>query len=196
MASRGNGRRVVQREGVARPGPLLERLRRPQWPDVRRWNDALGAYPGERETPRRLPQALRQRLVDVHARRRDRNLAAAVRSRVSHDCLERGGAVSEFAERAGFEFHPPLRQRLRRAALPGSELCALQHSCRQKFRQRLSPQRSPENLSARYGVLGARTDKSKSRRAPLVSVSDTLVTADSKRTHACCAPQQPLRRPV
>ena len=74
-------------------GPLLERLRRPQRPDVRRWNMAFWADPGERETPRRLTHALRQRLVDVHARRRDRNLAAAVRSPVSHDCFERGGAV-------------------------------------------------------------------------------------------------------
>ena len=94
---------MVQREGVARASPLLERCRRPQRPDVRRWNDAIGAHPGERETPRRLAQALRQGLVDVHARRRDRNLTAAVRSRVSHDCLERGGAVPEFAEGAGLQ---------------------------------------------------------------------------------------------
>ena len=95
----------MQRKGVARAGPLLEGLRRVQRPDVRRWNHALGAHPGERETPRRLPQSLRQRLVDVHARRRDRNLAAAVRSPVSHDCLERGGAVPQLAEGAGFELH-------------------------------------------------------------------------------------------
>ena len=86
-------------------GPLLEGLRRPQRPDVRRRYDALGVHPGERQTSCCLPQALRQRLVDVHARRRDRNLAAAVRSPVSHDCLERGGAVPQLAEGAGFELH-------------------------------------------------------------------------------------------
>ena len=93
---------MVQRKGVARAGPLLEGLRRPQRPDVRRRDHTLGRYPGERETPRRLAQALRQRLVDVHARRRDRDFATAVRSRVSHDCLERGGAVPQLAEGAGF----------------------------------------------------------------------------------------------
>ena len=123
---------MVQRKGVARAGPLLERLRRPQRPDVRRGNHTLGAHPGERETPRRLAQALRQRLVDVHARRRDRNLATAVRSPVSHDCLERGGAVSEFAEWAGFEFHPPLRQRLRRAGSPWLRVCVLSYTAAYK----------------------------------------------------------------
>ena len=96
---------MVQRKGVAGAGPLLKRLRRPQRPDVRRWNRAFGRYPRERETPRRLAQALRQRLVDVHARRRDRDFTPAVRSPVSHDGLVRGGAVSEFAERAGLQFH-------------------------------------------------------------------------------------------
>ena len=99
----------MQRKDVARAGPLLEGRCGPQRPDVRRRDRALWRYPGERQAPRRLAQALRQRLVDVHARRRDRNLAAAVRSPVSHDGLVRGGAVSEFAEGAGFEFHPPLR---------------------------------------------------------------------------------------
>ena len=93
-------------------GPLLEGLRRPQRPDVRRWNHALGAHPGERETPRRLAQALRQRLVDVHARRRDRDFAAAVRSPVSHHGLVRGGAVPQLAEGAGFELHTCLMRRI------------------------------------------------------------------------------------
>ena len=97
------GRRVVQRKGVSRAGPLLKGLRRPQRPDVRRWNMAFWAYPRERETPRRLAQALRQGLVDVHTRRCDRDFAATVRPPASHDGLVRGGAVPQLAERAGLQ---------------------------------------------------------------------------------------------
>ena len=137
---------MVQRKGVARAGPLLKGLRRPQRPDVRRWNHAL-AHPGERETPRRLAQALRQRLVDVHARRRDRDFAAAVRSPVSHHGLVRGGAVPQLAEGAGFELHTCLMWRISamrrsdgvyRSALRGApRLCVPPQLSCAEFRQRL-----------------------------------------------------------
>ena len=151
-------------------GPLLEGLRRPQRPDVRRWNMALWAYPRERETPRRLAQALRQRLVDVHARRRDRDFAAAVRSPACHHGLVRGGAVPQLAEGAGLQFHTYLMRRIsamRRSdgvsqqRSPEHRACVLCTAVLPDFRQRLSPQRSPGSLSARYGVLGARTDATK-----------------------------------
>ena len=47
--------------------------------NVRRRDDVSGAYPGERQVSCCLPHALRQRLVDVHARSRDRDFATAVR---------------------------------------------------------------------------------------------------------------------